>query len=73
MKSLCRNSYLRHEDQARVEDSLLEEGGRGEEAGEQVDAAHHLNGGHLVRVEQLVLPVGGERVAGHVAEEKEHA
>ena len=49
---------------------LLQERDRGEEEGEEVDAAHGLDGADLVALEQLVLPGRRERVASHVADLK---
>lgn len=58
----------RHEGQRVEEGPLLQQRAHREEAGEQVDPEHHLNGRHLV-LEQVVLPVGGEAVEDDVAAE----
>ena len=60
---------LGHEREGGGEHTLLQERHAGQEAGEQVNPRHHLDGAHLVLSVEGALPVRGKRVKAHVAHE----
>lgn len=56
-----------HEDDRLEKPTLLQQRRRGEKTREEVHSSHHLDGRHLVGLEQFPLPVGRETVKQHVA------
>lgn len=61
-----------HKGQRVEESALLQERAHCEEAREQIDTEHHLDGGHLV-FEEVVLPVGREAVEYDVSTQDDDA